>query len=139
MYRFKAVVQYDKCLVLIHDKMKMFRYTLVCELTQQNNIHYHGLVELKDLNERDDLLNRFRGSLVFGRMTCSQIINEKKWEDYLVKSINETSALLKRAPILQDDFNLFTTNEPEDGAEFFKKDTSKKTLGLIQKKGIKKP
>lgn len=118
MYRFDAREQYVRTSVWLKQILYPYKVSIVAELTQVNNIHYHGIIDLKDLRHRDKFLNRFRGSLVFGKMTCTQLIDEPKWIEYMKKNIHITWDILNIYPVLLDEFNCVEI--PKEVEEFTK-------------------
>lgn len=81
------------------------KYTAVAELTEENNVHYHCLVELTNHMDRNDLLNSFRWkgvNNIFGRKTCSQVVYEESYLRYMVKSTLKTSDIIKANPVICD-------------------------------------
>jgi hypothetical protein len=110
MYRKTCREQFLQTASLMIDAFKGFKSSGMAELTKEHNIHYHCMVELKDHMERDQLLNRFRKSAMircFGRKSCSQVVNEPKYRDYMVKDYRETFELLGCInPLIFDDLDI---------------------------------
>lgn len=105
MYKHEAQQQYDMLKESLLNILSGYKVTLVCELTGENNVHYHGVIELKDHRTRDKFLNRFRSyGKIFGRKTCSQLIDEPAYIKYISKDLSVTYDVLARPPILTDAF-----------------------------------
>lgn len=82
--------------------------TIVAELTGENNIHYHCLIELRDLNQRAVLLNKFRSyDHIFGKKTCQAVQYYESYIQYLVKDHSITREVLGRCPIVVDDYEVY--------------------------------
>lgn len=106
LYRFTAQEQYDKCYESLRTIFKYYKVFCIAELTQENNVHYHCIIELKSFKERALLLDKFRKhNHKFGRKTCTQLIDYPKYVEYLFKDIEKTSQLINDY-VLQDDFEL---------------------------------
>lgn len=73
----------------------------IAELTKENNIHYHCMIWLEDAKVRDKFLNKFRQNKMWGRKSCSQIVDYDKWTKYLVKDLKATSEIIGD-PIVYD-------------------------------------
>lgn len=82
--------------------------TIIAELTGENNIHYHCLIELKDLNQRAVLLNKFRShDHIFGKKTCTPVQYYDSYIQYLVKDHKITREVLGICPIVTDDYEIY--------------------------------
>jgi len=111
-YKNIAEVQYETTYkALLLALLPQCLLTLVCELTKNANVHYHGVLKVplhkyKDVNKwfRD----LFRGSKLFGFVNLTPITDEAGWFAYLTKDLAHTSKVMSRRPILRDDLNLFT-------------------------------
>lgn len=99
--------QFNKTQPILLDILKGFQASMIAELHQDNDVHYHGLVELSDHKERNVLLNRIRKYHDFGRKTCSQVRWENSYEKYMKKDYDVTRDILERCPIVIDKFNIF--------------------------------
>lgn len=89
--------------------------TFVAELTNENNIHYHGVVVLNDLMERNRFLNRFRPhAKVFGRKTCMQVKYELSYEEYMRKDFKYTEEIIGHCPIVRDAHSIFSMKKFEE-------------------------
>lgn len=80
-------------------------FTAIAELTGENNVHYHCLVDLEDLEAKDNLLNRFRGWMkIFGRKTCSQVLYEDSYKNYMQKDLQSSWKVIG-CPVIRDDYD----------------------------------
>lgn len=121
LYRMSAKEQFEYTRTLFEDifrdfpnpKRRIMR-TIVAELTGEHNIHYHCVVELADLTEKDTLMNRFRKhNKVFGRKTCNQVMYENSYSKYILKHVidGSTRTVIKDyCPIVIDDFGILGLN-----------------------------
>lgn len=106
-YRLSAKEQYRTTKDKVQDILKPFKVSGIVELTNKNNVHYHFMVELPSFQVRDDLINRIRKFYKeFGIYTCTQLVNETKWIEYLRKSVSEMHDFFGEWPWLRDDFNI---------------------------------
>lgn len=110
MYGDEPEVQYDKCVYNLYTLLGTLtnNFTLVCELTQNMNIHYHGIIEL---HHKKKWYTAFRNSDQFGFTTCREITDLPKWKEYIGKSIVQTYKDINRRPIIKDDYKVFTSND----------------------------
>lgn len=118
MYKFTAREQFIKTKDIINNMFFGFATSIVAELTKENNIHYHAIVEIKSADDRNKLLDRSRGSMIWGRKSCSQLVNEPKWITYILKDIVSTREIIKDHPLIRDDLEI------EDYVYKFNKDLS---------------
>lgn len=96
--------------VMLRDSVRREKISLIAELTGEVNVHYHGIIFLKDHCHRAQFLNRFRRKdidRVFGRKTCSQLRNYPVWCEYMNKSTRDTRDIIGD-PIVFDDFNVYS-------------------------------
>lgn len=109
-YQFPPQEQFRKALPYLEDILKPYEVSMVAELTGEHNVHFHGILELKDLMEKNTFLNKFRGSRskLFGRKTCSQVKFEDSYKKYMKKNLEETKQII-RDPIVKDFFGVFKT------------------------------
>lgn len=98
--------QFEMTKPMMLSLLKPYKHTTVCELTESNNIHYHTLIEIEGNIARDMLINRIRPYKAFGKYTCRAVQWEQSYEDYLMKSIRNTTSILSYDPILKDDYGL---------------------------------
>lgn len=99
--------QFHYTCMAIYDILDSYQYSMIAELTQEHNVHYHGIVELEDIKAKNKLLNRFRPyNMIFGKKSCRPIDFEETWKKYLIKDYNKTKLILKY-PILADKLGCF--------------------------------
>lgn len=103
LYQHKPRDQYDLTRqALLNILEKYVECTMIAELTMEHNIHYHGMVELKDIKDKDKFLNRFRPySKMFGRKTCNQVKFEKSYIEYMSKNLPQTECIIGD-PVIRD-------------------------------------
>lgn len=107
MYRMEANEQYKFLYEHLRKILDKFKCSMIAELTSENNVHYHGKIELKDFQHRDSLFNKLRNyHKWFGRKTCTQLVDEPKYDEYMRKDIQKTKLLIEH-PIVMDSFNIF--------------------------------
>lgn len=114
MYKFTAQQQFDKTKNILIKILSKYTCSAVAELTQENNVHYHVLIELKNHEIRDQLLNSFRGFLIWGRKSCSQLMNYPKYVTYMLKSISTVWPIIKGYPLIIDDLNIDIPKEDHE-------------------------
>jgi len=109
-YRLLPQEQHNIAVRLLEEVHPEYQMSLVAELTGEHNVHYHGIVELADIPEKDLFLNKFRGALskFFGRKTCSQLQFETSYKTYMRKDLDKTRLIIKD-PIVRDSFGVFKT------------------------------
>lgn len=99
-----------------HKGSPGFLFSAVAELNGNNDVHIHAIVELNDLVARNRLLNRFRSKdykFIFGRKTCTQLINEPVWIDYMRKDLKKTREIIGISPIIKDELSLLHDHQKE--------------------------
>lgn len=111
LFKNKAEHQYDDTVYVIIEylrKIDHMGYTLVAEITKNANIHYHMMIDVKDMSLMKftklfkDLL-RSENKLGF---SCVKLVdNEKGWTEYMLKDYNETYKLIGRPVIINDDLH----------------------------------
>lgn len=89
------------------QKDPSFRVSVIAELHKSNDVHYHGLLELKDHIARDRFINRLRLRKIFGRRSISQLIHYSTWCEYMNKDTKITRDIIGD-PIVIDDFNVYS-------------------------------
>lgn len=121
MYRLSAKEQFRLCKPLLEKVFRkdmlldQFHVSLVAELTQEHNIHYHGVVTLRSLAHKDRLLDRFRQyNKEFGKKEIVQMVNYHKWYDYINKDIARTRSVIGCDPVLFNDHDMFRGQFGED-------------------------
>lgn len=112
LYQFKPYKQFEMTQDLLFEIFAQFKATIIAELTQEHNVHYHIMVELKDLIHKDLLLNRFRPyTKIFGRKSCTQVMFEDSYRAYIKKCYDETALILKRCPMVRDSFGVLSIQQ----------------------------
>lgn len=109
MYRMSAKEQFNLTSTVLLEIMKPYKCSIVAELTQEHNVHYHCLVELADIKEKEKLMNRFRPhNKMFGKKTCTQVQFEESYRKYMVKTVEEIRPILGDV-VLRDYFSVAKT------------------------------
>lgn len=128
MYVLRPQEQFDKANALLFDILAPFECSMVAELTGELNVHFHGLIELKNIEHKSKLLNKFRGfgMKMWGRKTCDQVVFLDSYKKYMRKSLDETRKLIKD-PIVRDTFGVFSMQTFDDLQEH--KDQVLKIIG----------
>lgn len=107
MYQHKPQEQYNLTHHLLNDVFEGFNASIIAELTQEHNVHYHVMVQLDDFLMKNRLLNRFRKyTKIFGKKSCTQVQYEDSYRAYLKKSIDETKLVI-HDPIIRDYYGIF--------------------------------
>jgi len=108
--------QYDithEHLIDILRSVGVNKIAMVCELTRNSDVHYHGILEVpKQCLDRVRYIinNRIRKCKYFGFRQIDLVHDLPGWHTYIAKDLERTKRLLGRMPIICDDFNMF----PED-------------------------
>lgn len=102
MYSKTAKEQFQATKEYVLDILRPYKHTTVCELTENNNVHYHSLIDIEGIIQKDILLNRIRPYKPFGKPHCRQVQYEISYEKYLIKSIEQTTKVLNEHPIIAD-------------------------------------
>lgn len=107
LYKFTATEQFDKTQDKIRLILCMHNSTCVAELTKEHNIHYHGIVDLKDISDKDYLCNRFRKyNKEFGRKSIEQVKYEDSYRKYIVKELSATQKIIGKYPVITNQLGL---------------------------------
>lgn len=93
---------------------KRIKSTFVCEMTKNNDCHYHGLIQinLSDLTKKQAYCltkyyrDLFRQYPEIGFSCVNLVTDDNGWIEYMKKSLDETSHFIKR-PVVMDDYNVF--------------------------------
>lgn len=90
----------------IFDKLRVTERIVSFELTQNCNIHYHGIIRFKLQSGCTDYrmkwFNALRGNKVIGFTKIEQVENYQSCFDYITKSIHQTSNSLSQYPLIFD-------------------------------------
>lgn len=98
--------QFEITSIYMKQILAPYRYSGIAELTKEHNVHYHCVVDITDLAEKDKLLNRFRQFNKFlGRKTLEMVRYEESYMSYMIKDYQITSKIIGD-PILKDDYNI---------------------------------
>lgn len=110
MYRYEPEEQYDLVKNHLYITLKQLsnNFTLVTELTQNMNIHFHGIIELY---HKKKWYSVFRKSDKFGFTSCREISDMEGWKKYISKDLQLTLDMLERRPIINDDYKVFTLED----------------------------
>lgn len=106
LYMKTAREQFKMTKDFVLDILKPYKHTTVCELTKTNNVHYHSLIDIDGIIQRDILLNRIRPYKYLGKPHLEAVQYEESYERYLVKDIIDTTKILNEHPLLKDDWLL---------------------------------
>lgn len=100
--------QYLRTYPLMQDILRDVKSTIICEFTNEENIHFHCMVEVKTPQIKTMILNRIRKHKICGRKTFVQVQYEQSYRDYLIKDLDKTQKLLPyyRNPIIRDGFGV---------------------------------
>jgi len=98
-----AMCQYDSTICEIRTLLKkhLGPHTLVTELTEIGNVHYHAVGYIKDKFAKISLIDAFKKKRAFGflKVTPQPLYNEEHLNrtlDYLIKELPETSKIVRR-------------------------------------------
>lgn len=106
LYKFDPQSQFDKLYEFLLAYSKKYNMSLIAELTCENNVHYHGIVDLKDFSIRADFINGLRCMHKWlGRKTINQVLYEDSYCHYMVKHVTLTRQLILN-PIVFDGMNV---------------------------------
>lgn len=107
MYTYTAKEQFRMTRDKLVDIIGKRRCTAVAELTRENNIHYHCIVNVEGELDRDSLLNRFRPhSKIFGKKSLEQVRYEDSFEKYVCKDIQRVALIIGHYPVIMDGYNI---------------------------------
>lgn len=107
-YQYTPQIQYDIGFKYLWDILVPYKASFIAELTGENNVHFHGMIELENLEARAKFLNKFRGCRCkyFGRKSCSQVLFQDSYMKYMRKDMTATRVCIKD-PIVRDHFGIF--------------------------------
>lgn len=107
MYVHTPRKQWDMTQGILFDIFQGYKVSCVAELTGEHNVHYHAIIDLDGILDKDKLLNKFRKySKIFGRKTCTQVMFEDSYKKYMRKDIEQTFKVLGVIPIVRDHFGI---------------------------------
>jgi hypothetical protein len=104
MFNMKCQDQFAHTKNLVRGALSMRQYTCIAELTESHNIHYHILIDVDGIEDKDHIINRFRGLKQFGRFTFKGVSFEESFKKYIVKALKETGKFFD--PVVFDFYNL---------------------------------
>jgi hypothetical protein len=111
LYAKSAKLQFEHTSPLLLRILQGYKVTAIAELTKAHNIHFHAIVEIDGILEKDGLLNKLRGYKEFGKHTCESVRYEESYEEYIKEDRIITEKIIKQSAILKDDYNIFKLNE----------------------------
>lgn len=85
------------------------RLTLIAELTQTENIHYHGVISIPlsvGPSPTKYFFDQLRKLSAIGKSECKQLMHWDTWKEYLNKDIKKNIDLNYFYPIVRDDYDL---------------------------------
>lgn len=97
-----------------------FYCTLICEVTKQCNVHYHGIIASKGPALCEDkakmlIKNCFRDSKVIGyQYRCNHLTDYGGWMEYITKDLRRTKEISMIDPIFKDEFKVFSKADLEE-------------------------
>jgi len=119
MYQYTPQQQYDQTKDILYqifypNNQQKYQVTCVAELTQEHNVHYHCIIELEGLLDKDKLINKFRThSKTFGKKSLTQVKYEDSYKKYIIKNLSETKLVIKD-PVLCDHYGLCSMKFQEE-------------------------
>lgn len=100
--------QYDMCKTRLYEIFRLssfkqgYKVSLVAELTEEHNVHVHGIIDLAE-GQKDQVLNRFREyNTFFGKKTITQLCYYETWVCYINKDKISTQKVLGCSPVIVD-------------------------------------
>lgn len=138
LYSMTPQEQYDYCYPILRTILGDYKCSCIAELSQENNVHFHAKIDLKDFRARDILLNKFRKHhTIFGKKTCTQLINEPQYDEYMRKDMKKTGEIIKDYQVM-DYFEIYGNMNPKYFSEMKPKDQIKlyKILGYKYNEGL---
>lgn len=122
MYRHTAKQQFDITSLCMKHILNGYKATCIAELTQENNVHYHCLVDIEGPINKNKFLDKFRQyHKYFGRKSCKMVMFEESYEKYLVKSYQDTTKIIND-PFVVDDYKI---------ADSLNKDIKLRVIGKV--------
>lgn len=123
LYKMIPDDQYIKMSQII-DELRDYKISIVAELTQQQNVHAHGTIEIEGNKDLKKFWNTVRvlQKEDLGKMIClKQITDEPKWLEYLKKDTTFTKEICNADPWYKDDFSykLAVFKLSSDGTLYF--------------------
>lgn len=106
-YQHTSLFQFDMCFPKLIEILSGYKCSLIAELTIEHNIHYHGIVELESIQDKNKLLNKFRPFKQIGRKRVCPVQWEETWISYIKKDIENTKLIIP-FPVVKDDYRIWT-------------------------------
>lgn len=111
MFRRSIEEQYDSTYLELSTRLKSLpcKLTMICELTSNYNIHYHGIIVFitKSRSHEKDFKDLFRKSQIFGFTNIKQVDDFNGWVDYIKKDVTVSVKIINRPPVIIDEHDLF--------------------------------
>jgi len=110
--RVLAPDQYDKTayhLSQVYNSATGGACTVVCELTEAGDCHYHGFLTAPGLSlykVQYRLSQRLKACKFFGFKKIKLVDDFPGWKEYIMKDVVKTAELLGRRPIVEDKLGL---------------------------------
>lgn len=129
LYTMTVKQQFDLMAPYVKQILQGWMHTTVAELTLDENVHFHSIVQLDDssheagLADRSKLLDKIRPykKRYIGRCRCVPVRYEESWKSYITEDIIKTQRLISD-PVVQDDFKCVVKpllfEKYEDESEF---------------------
>lgn len=101
-------IQYDKytsyVVKTIKDRYPNCLLKLMCEMTKSYDLHFHGTISFMLKHKTSRIKNylkhfsdSFRGDKIIGFVLLKHIDNDKVWDEYITKSINDFESTTGRS------------------------------------------
>lgn len=106
LFKLTTRQQFEKTANEIVKFMKTMttKLTLVTEVTEKYNIHYHGVFVTDRKNIQYKINNMVRGHKLFGFVMIKPVTDLGGWVEYLGKDIKKTKGMMNVLPIICNDF-----------------------------------
>lgn len=107
LYAHNPNVQMKMTKDLLKKCFGKYSVSIVAELTNEYNIHYHCMVDMKTHKEPLFYLhNKIRPHKQFGRRTVQRVQYYESYIKYMNKDIKKTNEILSQSAIVKDDLNI---------------------------------
>lgn len=93
-----------------------YRMSAIMELHESGVPHVHALVKLENMKIKLTFCERIRtlkagAQALFGRFSCSQVMYEQSYRQYMIKDLRQTFYLTGSEPVITDFHNLVPSDE----------------------------
>lgn len=113
LYSMTVKQQFELMAPYVKQILQGWSHTTIAELTLDENVHFHSIVQLDDKSQagaeadRSKLIDRIRPfkKRYIGRTRCVPVWFEESWKTYITEDIKKTQRLITN-PVVQDDFQL---------------------------------